>query len=110
MFKSGVVRQLTTETLFIGSIATFICVYNALFSVGWDDFSGVHHNPFLDWPTLKLPLQPFTLSSPALGLLLGRFPAISFMECETFCSRGWILLLDLIHLVMRSLLYNNSML
>jgi len=68
--RSGVARQLAGECVLIGSVALFICLYNAFASVGWDDFSGFHHDPFVSFKALKLPLQPFTLSSPALGLLL----------------------------------------
>mgnify|MGYP003477040580 CR=1 FL=1 len=56
-------------------VATFICVFNALLAAGYDDFSGVHHSPLVDigLPVLSLPSAFFTLSSPALSLLLGTF-------------------------------------
>jgi len=73
MYKSGVVRQLVGECIFIGFEATSICFFNAFCSVGYDDLVGIHHEPFFHFQTLKLPIQPFTLSSPALGLLLGMF-------------------------------------
>jgi hypothetical protein len=59
----------------VAGISTFTLVWNALLVAGFDDFAGVHHNPLIDFsdtaiPLLQLPLDPFTLSSPALGLLL----------------------------------------
>jgi ion channel-forming bestrophin family protein len=73
-FDSGVVRQLVDEIILVGAIATTVVLWNALFVAGYDDFSMVHHAPILDanLPLLKLPGEPFTLSSPALSLLLGK--------------------------------------
>jgi len=72
ILKSGVVRSLAKEIFLISSVATFLVGWNALFVAGLDDFAGVHHAPLipLNVPLLKLPLEPFTLSSPALSLLL----------------------------------------
>jgi putative membrane protein len=75
ILKSGVARQLAKEVGLVAAISTTIVVWNALLVVGFDDFSGVHHDPLsvaggLSLPLLKLPSDPFTLSSPALGLLL----------------------------------------
>lgn len=69
--KSGIVRQLTAEIGLVSLIAFTVCVYNALFVSGYDDWDGVMHDPLMNnFPLLSLPLQPFTLSSPALALLL----------------------------------------
>jgi len=70
MYESGFVRRLIDECIFVGFVATSICFFNAFCSVGYDDLVGIHHEPLLHFQTLKLPMQPFTLSSPALGLLL----------------------------------------
>lgn len=59
MFISGVIRQLQREIALIASVATFCVVWNDLL---------VPSNDML--PHLCLPMLPFTLSSPALGLLL----------------------------------------
>jgi ion channel-forming bestrophin family protein len=72
-FSSGVYKNIGFEVAVVTSIATFVVVWNALLG-GYTDFSGVQHeaviqNSFL--PKLGLPLTPFTLSSPSLGLLLG---------------------------------------
>jgi len=71
--KSGIVRALFDEIILTSSVATFICVFNALLVAGFDDFAGAHHDPLISigLPVLSLPSQFFTLSSPALSLLLG---------------------------------------
>ena len=71
--KSGIARALAYETQVLALVATFICLFNALAVVGYDDFSGIHHDPLINigLPTLALPSMFFTLSSPALSLLLG---------------------------------------
>ena len=73
--KSGIVRALSYEVQLLAAVATFICVFNALCVTGYDDFSNVHHDPILQMalPVLSLPSMFFTLSSPALSLLLGKF-------------------------------------
>lgn len=69
--RSGVVRQLFVELGLVTAIAIITCLWNALLVVGYQDFSGVTHPPFMNnLPLLSLPLEPFSLSSPALGLLL----------------------------------------
>jgi ion channel-forming bestrophin family protein len=68
---------LAKEIVLTTSVATLVCAGNALLAAGYDDFSGVHHDPLLleslGWgplPVLSLPAMFFTLSSPALSLLL----------------------------------------
>jgi putative membrane protein len=58
IFFSGIVRQLFEEISLVTAIATGVVVWNSILS------------PEFGLPTLCLPTQPFTLSSPALGLLL----------------------------------------
>ena len=50
-------------------------IANALIN-GYADFDGVFHEGALNGVVapLKLPLTPFTLASPSLGLLLGKEP------------------------------------
>ena len=70
--NSGVVRQLAKEVGFVVATATFVVFWNSLLGEGYSDFSGVHHDPLVHGlPLMELPITPFTLSSPALGLLLG---------------------------------------
>jgi hypothetical protein len=75
MLKSGVIRTLSGELLLLTFVAVIVCLYNVLGVVGFDDFQGVHHGALLPngWPILKFPPAFFTLTSPALALLLGMF-------------------------------------
>jgi putative membrane protein len=58
IFVSGVVRQLQSEVLLIMSVAASVVLWN-------NDLS-----PYLNMGKVSLSTLPFTLSSPALGLLL----------------------------------------
>lgn len=72
--SSGVYKNLANEVAATTSIATLICLYNAI-TGGVTGFDGVKHAALIQsvWaPVLGLPLAPFTLSSPSLGLLLGK--------------------------------------
>jgi len=74
IFKSGVYKNLTREVLATTSVATFVVLYNILVT-GYTDFAGVAHGALINspvFPKLGLPLAPFTLASPSLGLLLGK--------------------------------------
>jgi len=64
MFFSGVIRQLREEVLFV-TLASALVVFWNDFLIFLDEFI----NGFM-LPKLILPALPFTLSSPALGLLL----------------------------------------
>lgn len=74
-FRSGIVRSLANEMTIVTSTALMVCFYNAVLVAGWQDFNGVMHDPvalpggFVP-PLASLPTEPFSLSSPALGLLL----------------------------------------
>jgi len=72
MPTSGIYKNLGREISSIVGISMVVLVYNGLVT-GYQDISGAGHppiwsSPFL--PPLTLPLQPFTLSSSSLGLLL----------------------------------------
>ena len=74
VFTSGVVRSLLTEVAVIAGAGIFVVTWNCLFH-GYVDLSGTSHpSPFGEnLPRdliLQLPTLPFTLASPALGLLL----------------------------------------
>jgi putative membrane protein len=58
IFQSGIVRQLFEEISLVGAIATTVVIWNGILA------------PKYGLPALCLPTAPFTLSSPALGLLL----------------------------------------
>mmetsp|Transcript_41364 Transcript_41364/g.61227 ORF Transcript_41364/g.61227 Transcript_41364/m.61227 type:complete len:449 (-) Transcript_41364:153-1499(-) len=75
-FRSGIVRELSTEIGAVAFVGLLACAYNAMFVVGWQDFNGVLHDPFhplgpgFTFPQASLPTEPFSFSSSALGLLL----------------------------------------
>jgi hypothetical protein len=74
MVKSGVYKSLSREVGTTTAIATFIVLYNCVVG-GYTDVSGLSHAALVSThllPVIGLPLAPFTLSSPALGLLLGK--------------------------------------
>ena len=71
--SSGVYKNLAKEVLATTTVATFIVAWNCIFG-DYQDFEGVTHAGLMKdsiIPVLALPLAPFTLSSPSLGLLLG---------------------------------------
>jgi hypothetical protein len=72
--SSGVYKNVGREVAFTTVIAALVCLWNGLVG-GFTDFDGVKHAAILSsnlLPLLTLPLAPFTLSSPSLGLLLGK--------------------------------------
>lgn len=74
IFKSGVYKNLAGEVTLTTLIATFVCVYNLVVG-GYTDFAGIQHDAIIQstlFPKLGLPLAAFTLTSPSLGLLLGK--------------------------------------
>lgn len=71
MVNSGVYKSLAKEVLATTAVATFLVVWNAV-AGGYTDLEGVQHAAIMSaLPMLVLPLTPFTLLSPSLGLLLG---------------------------------------
>ena len=56
------------------AVATGVVIWNMVFGTYQDLGSVTHYGPLHDSliPILCLPLSPFTLSSPSLGLLLGK--------------------------------------
>mmetsp|Transcript_26835 Transcript_26835/g.49351 ORF Transcript_26835/g.49351 Transcript_26835/m.49351 type:complete len:162 (-) Transcript_26835:1312-1797(-) len=75
LFQSGIYKQVAREVFFTVSIAASVCVWNVLVG-GYQDFSGAMHDPVIQesWAIkVGMPLEPFTILSPSLGLLLGEF-------------------------------------
>ena len=73
IFYSGVYKNIGMEVLATTSVAMFVWAWN-LITNGYEDFSGVMHDPLIasKWATeIGLPLTIFTTLSPSLGLLLG---------------------------------------
>ena len=72
---SGIYKSLAREVISVVAVTMMVMIYNGCVT-GYQDLSGAYHNPI--WsstllPPLTLPLQPFTLTSSALGLLLGTY-------------------------------------
>jgi putative membrane protein len=63
MFFSGIIRQLREEITLVTLLAAFVVVWNDFLYIPDEILS-------VGLPRLALPALPFTLSSPALGLLL----------------------------------------
>jgi hypothetical protein len=72
-FTSGVVRSLVTEVGAVATIGAAACLWNGSIQ-GFEDFTNVTADPLLpgihEVFLARLPALPFTLASPALGLLL----------------------------------------
>lgn len=81
VYKSGLVQQVLKEVYLTMGAATFICLYNALLVNGYDDFSGLYHEPLANFYVFAIPSVFFSLTSPALSLLLGK------SHCQTFHYR-----------------------
>lgn len=80
--SSGVYKSLAKEVVTTTSIATLIVIYNCIVG-GYVDFEGVKHSALVTnsyLPVFALPLAPFTLASPSLGLLLGGFVLVLWMN------------------------------
>jgi len=70
IFSSGIYKSLGKEVLATTFIATFIILWNGV-TGGFVDFEGIQQPPLIEGlPKLVLPLVPFTILSPSLGLLL----------------------------------------
>lgn len=72
-FQSPVLYNIKIELPLLISVSSFICCYNTFLVQGYQDFSGVQHPalfPDIAFPLMSLPMQAFTLSTGALGLLL----------------------------------------
>jgi ion channel-forming bestrophin family protein len=72
--SSGIYKNVGKEILATTGVAAFVVLYNGLVG-GFQDLSGNTMDPIIQasfLPIIGLPLAPFTLSSPSLGLLLGR--------------------------------------
>jgi ion channel-forming bestrophin family protein len=70
--NSGIYKNIGNEVLATTGVALFVVLWNMLTGT-YTDFAGVEHLGILKdtiLPVFSLPLAPFTLSSPSLGLLL----------------------------------------
>lgn len=88
IFNSGVYKSLAKEVLATSVVASFVVGWNAL-SGGYTDLSGVQHEAIITaLPMLTLPLTPFTLLSPSLGLLLGKCNAFA-TTYQFYCAQNY---------------------
>ena len=72
-FTSGIYKNVGREVGATTTVAALVCLYNAVVG-GFTGIDGVQHSALVSnaiLPMVGLPLTPFTLSSPSLGLLLG---------------------------------------
>ena len=86
MFFAGVYKNMDREVGAVTLVASFVCAYNAVAN-GYTDLSGVEHAGILKdvLPKLTIPLNAFTLTSPSLGLLLGKSSNLSEEYLFRFC-------------------------
>ena len=73
LMNSGIYKNVGNEVFATTYVATFVWTWNLLVG-GYEDFSGVMHDPLIhsNWAiSIGLPLTIFTTLSPSLGLLLG---------------------------------------
>jgi len=67
---TGIYKNLAKEVVATTLVATFVVVYNCIVG-GYTDMEGVAHPALLNMlPVIGLPLVPFTMLTPSLGLLL----------------------------------------
>ena len=74
-FSSGIYKNIGNEVFSVLGVATFVLAWNALTGT-WTDLGGVDHDGLLKdtvLPMLQIPMPAFTLASPSLGLLLGKY-------------------------------------
>jgi len=72
IFNSGIYKNVGRSVAATTTVATIVFLWNML-TVGYDDLNQIHHAPLIDSyyvPGLTLPMNPFTLASGSLGLLL----------------------------------------
>ena len=74
IISSGIYKNVFNEVAATSAVATFVVAWGCIFGDYQDLMSVQHEGPLKDSiiPVLDLPLAPFTLTSPFLGLLLGK--------------------------------------
>lgn len=78
-FRSGVYKNMDREVSIATIVASVAVVYN-LFATGYIGLDGLQHAAIIDGlPKMSLPLNAFTVTSPSLGLLLGKSKIRSFI-------------------------------
>jgi len=70
VFRSSIVMKLFLEVSLISGVAVFVWLWNCFLVEGFVDLDGIRQDPLLHLPLLSLPVQPFSLTSPSISLLL----------------------------------------
>ena len=71
-FRSGVYKNMDREVAIVTIVASVAVVYN-IFATGYTGLDGVQYGAIIEGlPKMSLPLNAFTVTSPSLGLLLGK--------------------------------------
>jgi hypothetical protein len=87
--SSGIYKSLFKEVVATTTVASFVVVWNMIFGEYQDLNSvtqdGILHDSLI--PIFALPMSPFTLSSPSLGLLLGKSQRLFDNEVRTKFSQ-----------------------
>jgi len=74
LVNSGIYKQVGKEVAATVGVASFVCLWNALVG-GYQGFDGTMHDPIIHnafFQVVGLPMIPFTILTPSLGLLLGK--------------------------------------
>lgn len=85
LFNSGIYKQIGNEVALTVFVAIFVWGWNLLVG-GYQDLAGVQHDAIINekWAMMVgLPLTPFTILTPSLGLLLGKRRNFSFNTYAT---------------------------
>jgi len=72
LVNSGIYKQVGKEVAATVGVASFVCLWNALVG-GYQGFDGTMHDPIIHnafFQVVGLPMIPFTILTPSLGLLL----------------------------------------
>ena len=89
---SGIYKNLAKEVVATTLVATCVVVYNCIVG-GYTDFDGNAHPALTTALSIAgLPLVPFTLVTPSLGLLLGKWKIVLcfFIFLKRICCFSWI--------------------
>lgn len=80
LLDSGVYQNSKREVFACTGAAVLVCVYNAL-ATGFVDLAGIEHGAMIGLDKIGVPLSAFTVTSPALGLLLSKLCCSVMMDC-----------------------------
>lgn len=100
LFNSGIYKQIGNEVALTVCVAMVVCGWNLLVG-GYQDFAGVQHDAIITekWAMMVgLPLTPFTILTPSLGLLLGEISTFSLIgKCNNVGIYSYFALLNIVN-------------